>query len=95
MTAVVSIALIKSVTGMTDSEYLSLGFMERSKRIIALAPHWYRIADITLEVWIWSEFVVMMTNRKRRALHDFIAGTIVIIHAPSDVLEPMSLPSLR
>ena len=27
---------------------------------------------------MWSEFIVMMTNDKRRALHDFIAGTVVI-----------------
>lgn len=30
------------------------------------------------QVWIWSEVVVMLLNRKRRALHDFIAGTVVI-----------------
>ncbi|MFP5224870.1 MAG: RDD family protein [Actinomycetota bacterium] len=28
--------------------------------------------------WAWSEVVVMLFNRKRRAIHDFIAGTVVI-----------------
>lgn len=30
------------------------------------------------QIWLWSEVVVLLFNRKRRALHDFIAGTIVI-----------------
>jgi uncharacterized RDD family membrane protein YckC len=28
--------------------------------------------------WTLSELVVLMLNRRRRALHDFIAGTVVI-----------------
>jgi uncharacterized RDD family membrane protein YckC len=37
------------------------------------------LAVTTLEqIWIWSEFLILLTNRKRRALHDFIAGTVVI-----------------
>ncbi len=94
LTTVMSIALIFSVLAMSDSEYLSLGLVERSKRLIALAPPWYHITDIALNIWIWSEFIVMMTNQKRRALHDFIAGTIVIIHAPNKALQTTSLPSL-
>jgi uncharacterized RDD family membrane protein YckC len=27
-----------------------------------------------------GEFLVMMTNAKRRALHDYIAGTVVILN---------------
>jgi uncharacterized RDD family membrane protein YckC len=28
--------------------------------------------------WIWSELIVMFLNRRRRAFHDFIAGTWVV-----------------
>jgi uncharacterized RDD family membrane protein YckC len=28
--------------------------------------------------WIWSELLIMLLNRRRRALHDFIAGTWVV-----------------
>ena len=31
----------------------------------------------------------MMTNRKRRAIHDFIAGTIVIVKSPSNATSPL------
>lgn len=37
-------------------------------------------APFTLMVFAWFalEFITMFTNRKRRALHDYIAGTVVI-----------------
>jgi uncharacterized RDD family membrane protein YckC len=30
------------------------------------------------DVWFWSELITMLFNKKKRALHDFIAGTVVI-----------------
>jgi uncharacterized RDD family membrane protein YckC len=29
-------------------------------------------------LWFLAEVLTMFTNRKRRALHDFIAGTVVV-----------------
>jgi uncharacterized RDD family membrane protein YckC len=73
-----SIALLSSLYHLTDAEYHALSFLERSQRLISLAPGWYKPVQILLQVWIWSEFIVMLTNAKRRALHDFIAGTVVV-----------------
>jgi len=42
---------------------------------------------------LWSEFVVLLTNRKRRALHDFIAGTVVILRGVSAPAQDMSAAS--
>lgn len=44
-------------------------------------PSWsYRIKDI-FTLYCLSEAFIMLTNRKRRAIHDFIAGTVVVIHS--------------
>lgn len=32
----------------------------------------------TFAIWFILEIITMLTNRKRRALHDFIAGTVVV-----------------
>src|SRR5215813_12055835 len=37
-----SIALLISVFHMSDSEYHALSFMERAKRMVELAPGWYK-----------------------------------------------------
>lgn len=52
--------------------------MERGKMVMALAPGWYGTISILQQVWIWSEVVVVLFNKRKRALHDFIAGTVVI-----------------
>lgn len=46
--------------------------------VIAFSSLWVIKLDILGQVWFWSELVTMLFNKKKRALHDFIAGTVVI-----------------
>ena len=78
LSALISIATLVGTLNMSDSEYLSLGFQARNLRLMELVPAWFMPINILLNIWIWSEFVVMLTNKRRRALHDFMAGTVVI-----------------
>ena len=63
---------------MSDAEFFSLGLMERTERLAQLAPAWYGLVNVLMQIWIWSEFVTMLFNKKRRAIHDLMAGTVVI-----------------
>lgn len=76
--SLVSFSVVMASMNITDAEYFRLGWKERHLRLTELAPEWYGPVVVIQNIWVWSEFVVMMTNRKRRALHDFIAGTVVI-----------------
>ena len=82
ITLVMSAGFIPVILQMTDAEYFSMGWKERIFYMDEHAPSWYDIANIVMNVWIWSEFLVMLTNKKRRALHDFIANTVVIHKNP-------------
>ena len=82
-----SIALLPPLLQMTDAQYHALSFMDRSKRLVDLAPAWFKPIQIFQQIWIWSEFIVLLTNRKRRAIHDFIAGTIVVRERPNQAME--------
>jgi uncharacterized RDD family membrane protein YckC len=73
-----SVAVLLAVLKMTDEAYFSLGYLERSVRIVETAPPWYQAVNILTQIWVWSEFLTMLFNKKRRAIHDFIAGTVVI-----------------
>lgn len=83
-----SVALIAPLLQMTDAEYQSLSLRERAKREFELAPPWYKPLRWTQTSWYWGELFVLLTNRKRRALHDFIAGTVVVHAPPNQSLEP-------
>ena len=87
-----SASAVYAMFQMTNSEYSSLSFMERSKRLAELEP-WGMTIQIINTIWVWGEFVVLLTNKKRRALHDFIAGTVVIEKKTIEVLPPI-VPSV-
>lgn len=65
---------------ISPTKYLTLSWTERGQRLFELSPG-DGLLVAALNVWFWSEIVVLLFNRRRRALHDFIAGTVVI-HAP-------------
>lgn len=78
LSTISSIAVLIGALKMSDTQYFSLNHMTRSQMMLALAPHWYTTVSLLLQIWIWGEFVTMLLNKKRRAAHDFIAGTIVV-----------------
>lgn len=61
-------------------QYSSLGFMDRGRLLGTYQPAWFTNGFIMLpEVWTWSELLVLLLNQRRRAIHDFIAGTVVVM----------------
>jgi uncharacterized RDD family membrane protein YckC len=34
--------------------------------------------NTALQIWIWGEFITMLFNKRRRAVHDYMAGTVVV-----------------
>jgi uncharacterized RDD family membrane protein YckC len=78
-----SLGMVLAATAMTDADYFALPYHDRIKQLSALRPPWTGYATIVASAWVYSEFIVMLTNEKRRALHDFIAGTIVIVRSSS------------
>jgi uncharacterized RDD family membrane protein YckC len=58
--------------------YFTDDFLERSKVIIANTGSVYKWLELALQLWVWGEFVVMLCNKKKRAAHDFMAGTVVV-----------------
>jgi len=56
----------------------SANWRELAVKLHETEPTWGRWAGIAMQVWFWGELFVLLLNRKRRSLHDFIAGTVVI-----------------
>jgi uncharacterized RDD family membrane protein YckC len=74
-----SAALLMSLFNMTDVEYGAFAAAKTSIRSLeASTPVWYGPLQLAGAIWVYSEFIVLLTNKKRRALHDFMAGTVVV-----------------
>lgn len=89
LTTAISVAFIVAFAGMTDQEFEASLLMGASFRVLSpdaikdQLPFWYAWVNGAWNIWIWSEFIVMLTNKRRRALHDFMAGTVVLKHKAS------------
>src|SRR5687767_8252381 len=72
-----------AIASFSDEAYsrLSSGqsFFDRTSAIQARTPSWAAWSNLLTGIWTWSEIIVILFNRKRRALHGFIAGTIVVV----------------
>jgi uncharacterized RDD family membrane protein YckC len=58
--------------------YLNAGLLEQGQHMIQFYPAWHDMLNLVTFVWVLSEFVVLLFNERKRALHDFIAGTVVV-----------------
>ncbi|MDB5800803.1 MAG: hypothetical protein JWL63_1742 [Rhodocyclales bacterium] len=77
LSALSTVAMIVGTLKMTDELYFSLGRVARGAMLMELAPS-YKLISILIQLWVFSEFITMLFNKKRRAVHDFIAGTVVV-----------------
>jgi uncharacterized RDD family membrane protein YckC len=77
--SVLNAAVLIMHSGAHSPERLApLTFVQWSQLLVASKPAFMRWTEAAEQVWAWSEPVVMLLNKQRRALHDFIAGTIVL-----------------
>ncbi len=63
---------------ISNQEFLSLNYFERLAKLNRLLPFNYDPISYFSQFWMFSEFIVLLMNKRKRALHDFIAGTVVI-----------------
>jgi uncharacterized RDD family membrane protein YckC len=65
---------------------------ERATLLEAAVP-WLAWGNAFYFAWLGSEFVVLLLNRRRRALHDFIAGTVVVVARSRQMLPAVPVAS--
>jgi uncharacterized RDD family membrane protein YckC len=69
---------VYALMSVTDHEYSMLAFDERVNLAEDKTGVWTSALIWLSFAWTGSELVVLLLNEKRRALHDYIAGTVVI-----------------
>lgn len=79
---VLSALNIYALLSVSDYEYNKLAFEERLEFSDNKTGPWTSAIMWLLFGWSASELVVLLLNEKRRALHDYIAGTVVVHTRP-------------
>jgi len=78
------IALIRSagtifaLSLMSANEYSNLNWIKQASDLLSLQPMFFKYLYYSAQIWFYSEVIVLLFNKKKRAIHDFIAGTVVV-----------------
>ena len=76
---IVSVVFYSICISQADDEtFKSLSWIKRSRYLMSFSPSFFQVYNIINIVWVFSEFVVLLTNKRKRALHDFLAGTVIV-----------------
>ncbi|MCC7644443.1 MULTISPECIES: RDD family protein [unclassified Janthinobacterium] len=78
LTTLTAIAGIIGILRIDENAYAAMTFTQISTHMARFKPSWSGMLETLAQLWIYSEFVVLLFNKKRRALQDFMAGTIVV-----------------
>jgi uncharacterized RDD family membrane protein YckC len=70
--------IILTLNSIDDSYYAGLGFTKKYTLISTINPTLSEIQSWINYLWAISGTIVLLANPRKRAIHDFIAGTVVI-----------------
>ncbi len=61
-------------------EFTGLSYPQKTDLYYVKSHFWLPFIYTIQTLWISSEGVVLLLNKRKRAIHDFIAGTVVVKH---------------
>lgn len=73
-----AIAHILALMQVDKAAYIAASGLEHLGHVVRHLPPWNTAVNVSLNVWIVCECVVLLLNTRQRAIHDLIAGTVVI-----------------
>ncbi len=78
LTILSSIMMTVNLLEADEATFASLSWLQQSQYLMSLSPLFFKFYTWTSNIWIYSEFIVLLTNKRKRAIHDFIAGTVIV-----------------
>jgi len=78
LTIFLSIITIIAISHSDTEYYQSLNWMTKQQYLMTLLPVYFTLYTWTSNIWTYSELFVLLFNKRKRALHDFIAETVIV-----------------
>jgi uncharacterized RDD family membrane protein YckC len=72
------IIMISALREANETTFMSYSWWQQSQYLVSLSPKSFSVYTWASNIWVYGEFIVLLTNKRRRAVHDFIAGTVII-----------------
>jgi len=72
------IITISALQKADASKLSGMNWWQQSHYLMLFEPLAFKIYGWAASIWMYSEFLVLLFNKKKRGLNDFIAGTVVV-----------------
>lgn len=72
---------IQTLNDISSAQLSAVAIPDRAEFIFHRLPETAEVITHILQAFVLSEFVIIFLNKRKRAIHDYIAGTVVI-HDP-------------
>lgn len=73
-----SFSMITAASTLPAEAFEGVSYMARSAALTAAQPGWASGIMWAMQLFFWGSIITMLINKKRRTLHDMIAGTVVV-----------------
>lgn len=77
-TIFVSCIMVVALSYADKEVYMSLEWVKKQDYLLSFFPSLSRIHNVFNNFWFWSELVVLLFNKRKRAIHDYVAGTVIV-----------------
>lgn len=78
LTAMNLVIVIMAMSKADDGVYQSLSWLQQTQYLMSFEPGAYRLNLWLNNIWVYGELIVLLTNKRKRAVHDFMAGTVIV-----------------
>jgi len=72
------VVIFIAVSNIDETYYNSLTWLQKQAVIGTVNPLLFKVFSWTNNIWLYGELIVLLTNKRKRAIHDFIAGTVIV-----------------
>lgn len=73
-----AVIMAMSISNADEQTFNNLGWLEQSAYLGSLFPLLFMLFSWINNIWVWGELIVLLTNPRKRAVHDYIANTVIV-----------------
>ena len=70
--------IIYSISKADSDQFENISWLKKQTYLLTFSPLIYPLYKWADNIWIGSELVVLLFNKRRRAIHDYIANTVIV-----------------
>lgn len=72
--AIMTVCLLQA----DETTFVNLSWLKRTAYVMSFSPAFFVFYNWVNNIWFYGELIVLLTNKRKRAIHDFIAGTVIV-----------------